>query len=287
MFRNSSRMAALMPLFAASLALSQSHNEVRSVTPGQPGELRVFITPDGQVVEGLPQGGSDARFWSARPPGAALSIGIYVSSVQPVMASQLRLRKGTGLVVDNVAPGTAAEQAGIQRYDIIERINNRTVANVGQIEQMLRGNKSGDRVPFLIIRQGERQNIDVTVEAPQGQQGQRTPEKPFEFSPKDYLPNRFQFTPDQTRELQQMSDQLKKEVEQQERQIERLKENLRRQADQARRELEQLKDQIRRELEQQKKQMLDQLKTKPDSDKLDSGKSDSDKQEGEAQPKRY
>jgi vacuolar-type H+-ATPase subunit H len=75
-----------------------------------------------------------------------------------------------------------------------------------------------------------------------------------------------------------MSEQLKKEVEQQERQIERLKENLRREADQARRELEQLKDQIRSELEQQKRQMLDQLKSKPDSS--------SDKGDDPAQPNR-
>jgi membrane-associated protease RseP (regulator of RpoE activity) len=264
-----------------SLAMGQSGQyEVQKVVPDQPGEYRVVTRGDAPAQEIQPPVAGDPRFWVTRAPSSALSIGVYASPVPPVMASQLRLGKGRGLVVEQVMPGSAAERAGIQRYDVIERINNRQVTSPQQVEQMMRGNKAGDRVAFLIIRQGERQNTEVAIDSGlPGQPGQTTTEKPYSFSPKDYLPNRFQFSPDQTRELQQMSDQLKKEVEQQERQIERLKENLRREADQARRELEKLKDQIRNELEQQKRQMLDQLKNKSDSDKADSDKRDESRPE--------
>ncbi|HSZ54380.1 MAG TPA: PDZ domain-containing protein [Tepidisphaeraceae bacterium] len=276
MLRSCFYLPALMPLLGASLAMGQSSDyQIQNVTPGQPGEVRMFA-PQGQPVqEMMPPNGGDVRLWS-KGPASALSLGVYVSPVTPVMASQLRLRRGAGLVVEGVVPGSPAEHAGIQRYDVIERINNRSVASNAQVEQMLRGNNPGGHVPLLIIREGNRQNIDVTVES--APQPKRMPDQPFGTSPKDYFPNRFQFSPDQTRELQQMSEQLKKEVEQQERQIERLKENLRREADQARRELEQLKDQIRSELEQQKRQMLDQLKTKPDSS--------SDKRDDQAQQDR-
>src|SRR6185312_14894597 len=51
-------------------------------------------------------------------------MGVYVSPVPPAMAAQLRLKPRTGLVVEGVMQGSAAEQAGIQQYDVIDRVGD-------------------------------------------------------------------------------------------------------------------------------------------------------------------
>src|SRR5947209_7419849 len=49
-------------------------------------------------------------------------LGIYASPVHPAMAAQLKLKPKTGMVVEGVIPGSAAERAGIQQYDIVTAV---------------------------------------------------------------------------------------------------------------------------------------------------------------------
>jgi hypothetical protein len=240
------------------------------------GQLAVGQAAGGGTEKPTPPQPGDVKLWIASRGGARseLLIGVAVSPVPPVMSLQLKLPARTGLVVENVVPGSAAERAGIRQYDVIERIDNRRVASAAQVEQILSGHKAGERVPLLIVREGDHMNMEVPITSEPSRR--RSPDSLYDLSQK-YLPDGFQFSPDQTRQWEQMSEKLKKEVQQQEQQIERLKENLRREADQARRELEQLKEQIRRELEQQKRQMIDQLNEKPNRDKATQDKEDRDK----------
>jgi hypothetical protein len=261
-------------------AQSSAGATVGVAPPQQPDELRVL---------------RDGNQWMlSRGLHSGLSIGVSVSPVPPVMSSQLKLPQQTGLVVESVTPGSDGERAGIRQYDVIERANNRRVASPEQVQQMLAGNKAGDRVSLLIVREGDHMNIEVPIRSsPARDSIERSRRNLNDLSQKNLndfsqknLPDGFQFSPDQIRQWEQMSEKLKRDVQQQEQQIARLKENLRREADQARRELEQLKQQIRDELEQQKKQMLDQLKEKPDGAKSDKLDQDRDKSDENAPAKR-
>lgn len=88
-------------------------------------------------------------------------IGVAVSSVPAALAHQLRLDEGTGVVVESVYPNAPAQKAGIQQYDVIERIDDRPIGGPEQFSAVVRSHRAGGKVTLAIIREGE--SIDVTV----------------------------------------------------------------------------------------------------------------------------
>ena len=93
----------------------------------------------------------------AQPPsvqrgrGTALE-GVAVENLTPDIARQLNLPPQTrGVVVVQVRPETAAA-TGLQRGDVIEEVNRRSVSTVGEYEQAIR--QAGGEVLLLLNRGG-------------------------------------------------------------------------------------------------------------------------------------
>ncbi len=79
--------------------------------------------------------------------------GLSVDNLTPGIARQLRLPAGTkGIVVTNVDQGSAADDAGIQKGDVILEVNRNPVSNVGDFRRAVTAS-SGSAL-LLISREG-------------------------------------------------------------------------------------------------------------------------------------
>jgi hypothetical protein len=90
-------------------------------------------------------------------------LGAVTTSAPAAMREQLKLAPGVGLVVDQVEPGTPAEQAGIKQHDVLEKMDDQLLVNPDQLLTLQRSHKPGDEVTLSIVRQGQRQSVKAKL----------------------------------------------------------------------------------------------------------------------------
>jgi serine protease Do len=90
--------------------------------------------------------------------------GVVVQDLDRETARELGLAgKIRGVVVTAVDPDSAAEQAGLQRGDVIREINRQPVRSVKDFEKLASDVKKGERVLMLINRRGATLFLSVKV----------------------------------------------------------------------------------------------------------------------------
>jgi hypothetical protein len=88
-------------------------------------------------------------------------IGIATSPIPTVLRDQLKLEKGSGLVVDRVDPESPAEAAGIKPSDVIQKLDDQVLINPHQFGVLVRTLKADVEVKLSIIREAKPQTINV------------------------------------------------------------------------------------------------------------------------------
>ena len=68
------------------------------------------------------------------------------------MLFRSNLRVSEGVIVARVEDGTPAEEAGIQRGDVIREINRQKVRSMADFEKVTKDAKEGDRLTVLLQR---------------------------------------------------------------------------------------------------------------------------------------
>ena len=91
-------------------------------------------------------------------------LGITVTDLTRELAQQLGTDLKSGVVVREVTPGSAAEEAGIMQGDIILQINGAEVADSADYAKLVAPLKKGDVVRFLLRRGDSRLFVAMTVE---------------------------------------------------------------------------------------------------------------------------
>jgi len=81
-------------------------------------------------------------------------LGMTVQKVTPQLAENLGLDKTDGVVVTAVEPGSAADEAGIRRGDVIVEVDRKPVRGVEEYRKAIAGSRKGRGVLFL-VRRGE------------------------------------------------------------------------------------------------------------------------------------
>src|SRR5919109_1379451 len=81
-------------------------------------------------------------------------LGMTVQKLTPQIAESLGLEKSDGVVVTAVEPGSAADEAGIRRGDVILQVDQKPVRSVDEFRKLVAGTKKGKGVLFL-VRRGE------------------------------------------------------------------------------------------------------------------------------------
>ena len=79
-------------------------------------------------------------------------LGLTVQRLTPQMAESLGLEKSEGVVVTAVEPGSAADEAGIRRGDVILEVDRKTVRNLDEYKKAIAGARKGRGVLFLVRR---------------------------------------------------------------------------------------------------------------------------------------
>jgi serine protease Do len=68
------------------------------------------------------------------------------------MAENLGLERAEGLVISSVNPGSAAEEAGLRRGDVITQVNRRPVRNLADYNREIAQSETGKSILFLVKR---------------------------------------------------------------------------------------------------------------------------------------
>ncbi len=79
-------------------------------------------------------------------------LGLEVRPITPEVARQLGLKAADGVLVARVEDGSPAEEAGIQRGDVIREVNRQRIKALADFERLTKDLKPGDRVTVLLQR---------------------------------------------------------------------------------------------------------------------------------------
>jgi serine protease Do len=138
---------------------SQLRNMVADRNPGSAAEL--MVSREGKQVEvkvklgerpadGTASGSTDDK--STEGEHSAEKLGLTVEPLSSRSADELGYKGEQGVVVTGVTPGSPAEEAGIQRGDLIKEVNRQTISSVNEFNKSLGKSGSGDSMALLVRR---------------------------------------------------------------------------------------------------------------------------------------
>ncbi|MDH4100203.1 MAG: trypsin-like peptidase domain-containing protein [Nitrospirota bacterium] len=88
-------------------------------------------------------------------------LGVTLVDVDDVIARQFNMVHPEGVLVNSVLPGTPAEAAGLERGDIIIRVNGRRVTNSVGFKELIAAKPAGATYSLAVLRKGARTEIEV------------------------------------------------------------------------------------------------------------------------------
>ena len=115
-----------------------------------------FATPSHTVVDTMNQLLSKG---SASHP----YLGVTTASVTPDIQQQLGLTESSGAIVQTVAAGTPAADAGLQPGDVIVEADNKPVSSSEDLIAAIRGHAPGDTMQVTFVRNGSKQTATVKL----------------------------------------------------------------------------------------------------------------------------
>lgn len=80
--------------------------------------------------------------------------GLHVQELTPQIAQQLGYTKAKGVVISQVDPGSPADEAGLQRGDLIQEVDRQKVTSVSEYRNQLSSIKK-DESFLLLVRRGK------------------------------------------------------------------------------------------------------------------------------------
>jgi hypothetical protein len=143
----------------------------RRATQGVPGDspavsgTTVIRSADGTLVlnNGVTVPNAVLTIAGGGPKEKAAYLGVAATPVNAALREQLKLQRGIGVLVERTEKDSPAEQAGLKRYDVIEKIDDQWLINGQQLAVLIRMHKPADEVKLSVIRQGERQVVTAKL----------------------------------------------------------------------------------------------------------------------------
>jgi serine protease Do len=90
-------------------------------------------------------------------------LGVETRNLDPDLAGYFGVDPDDGLLIVNVLPDTPAESAGLRSGDILTAVDGKKVDSPGELRDLVL-EREGETVKVEIVRHGDRQTIDVTLE---------------------------------------------------------------------------------------------------------------------------
>jgi len=117
---------------------------------------------------------------SARAAGSTSGtpwLGVYTQELSPDLRDGLDYR-GDGVLVTRVIPGSPADRAGVEKGDVIVRVDSRAVTTPENLASAVRANRAGESVVLQVVRDGARRSINAKLEARPVDDDSDQPESP-------------------------------------------------------------------------------------------------------------
>jgi serine protease Do len=94
-------------------------------------------------------------------------LGISIKDVAQEDAEVYGLQDIAGALIEDFADGSPAQEAGIQRGDVIVAVDGKKVERVGQLQRLIADHKPGEEVGLRVVRYGETRAFRIKlIEAP-------------------------------------------------------------------------------------------------------------------------
>ncbi|HEU5424439.1 MAG TPA: trypsin-like peptidase domain-containing protein [Nitrolancea sp.] len=90
-------------------------------------------------------------------------VGIAYVPLNPALAAQLNTSVSAGILVQDVVSGSPAAQAGLTKGDIITQVDGTDLKTDSAFAQMIEGHHPGDSVSLTVVRNGQPQQVKVTL----------------------------------------------------------------------------------------------------------------------------
>ncbi|QEC77447.1 Do family serine endopeptidase [Mucilaginibacter ginsenosidivorax] len=101
-------------------------------------------------------------------------VGVSFTELNPDVAQKLNINNTTGLYVNDLVEGGGAEAAGIQKGDIIEKVEGVPVYESSDLQEHVGRLQPGDKVNMTVLRDGKEKTFAVTLKADANPTGTRT-----------------------------------------------------------------------------------------------------------------
>jgi len=106
-----------------------------------------------EVIDALRSGGKVVRGW----------LGIAFQPVDEDLATAFGLEEPGGAVVVNVTEGSPAEKGGVRTGDVIVAVDGEDLRSARRLPSAVAKLAPGERVPFVVIRDGKRRTIRIEI----------------------------------------------------------------------------------------------------------------------------
>jgi serine protease Do len=90
-------------------------------------------------------------------------LGVFIDDMTPAKAEQLGLKNIEGVYISRVTSGSGAEDAGLQRGDVIISINGVSTPTLPEMQEQIGRLRPGNQAEIGYIRQGEKKSTKVTL----------------------------------------------------------------------------------------------------------------------------
>jgi serine protease Do len=119
--------------------------------------VTIKLSRNGKVMsKDLKVGEMDEKTTEVAKAPTGKKLGIGVQNITPDIAQALGLKDATGVVVTQVEPGSPAENAGIQKGDVIHEVDRKSVKDVRGLMDQIAKAKDKESILLLVQRGGNR-----------------------------------------------------------------------------------------------------------------------------------
>jgi serine protease Do len=108
--------------------------------------------------------------WAANQ-GETPWLGVYSQSLTPELREGFNYH-GAGVLVNRVVPDSPADQAGLEKGDVITKVGLRTIDSPDELARVVRSARVGQSVAVEIMRDGKRQTLNARLAARSGDENE-------------------------------------------------------------------------------------------------------------------
>ncbi|HVX29680.1 MAG TPA: trypsin-like peptidase domain-containing protein [Nitrolancea sp.] len=90
-------------------------------------------------------------------------VGVNYLALSPAAAAQLNISATQGALIESIVPGSPAEDAGLQKNDVVTKIDGKELTTESAFAETVDSHKPGDVITLTVERNGQEMTIKVTL----------------------------------------------------------------------------------------------------------------------------